>query len=77
MSLLLDGCETFGEIDVTRSGTTVQIDVWNVRPHPNLDIACILVIAEEQHKVALESNFESGIECTLIVNDFEITFVAQ
>lgn len=77
VSLLSDGCETFGEIDVTRNGTTVRIDAWNVRPHPSLDTARILVIAEEQNNVVLGSNFESGFECMLITNDFEAISVAR
>ena len=78
VSALPNGCAEFDGFDVERDGTTVLINVWNLVPHPSLDIACIEIFRTEQSNVALGSDFEPGVEYTLLVNDFEMmTFIAQ
>ena len=60
VSALRNGCAEFDGFDVERKGTTVFINVWNLEPHPSLEIACIEIFRTEQSNVALGSDFEPG-----------------
>ena len=77
VSILPDGCAEFDRNDVTREDTTIRIDVWNLVPAPDAEIACILIVGTVEHNVALGTDFVSGTDYTVIVNDVSDTFVAQ
>ena len=77
VSGLPNGCVEFERIDLTRDGTTIQIDVWNRVPEPTAEIACTLVFGLADHNVALGSDFEPGVEYTVQINDITRSFVAQ
>ena len=77
LSGLPSGCDEFDALDVARDGLTIRIDVWNLAPAPEADIACTTIYGTVEHNVALGSDFESGREYSVLVNDIETTFVAQ
>lgn len=77
VSILPDGCAEFDRNDVTREDTTIRIDVWNLVPAPEAEIACIDIFRTVEHNVPLGTDFVSGTEYTVIVNDVSRTFVAQ
>ena len=72
-----NGCVEFDSIEVTRDGTTIVVDVWNSAPANPAAIACILLFRTTDHNVALGSDFESGVEYTVQINDVTRSFVAQ
>ena len=77
LSGLPSGCDEFDALDVARDGLTIRIDVWNLTPAPEADIACTTIYGTVEHNVALGSDFEPGLEYSVLVNDVETTFVAQ
>jgi hypothetical protein len=72
-----DGCHRFSRYEVARDGTTVRIDVYNTRPEDLSVVLCTMIYGETTSNVALGSDFESGVEYTLEVNDVTHTFTAQ
>ncbi|MEZ4501585.1 MAG: hypothetical protein R3C39_03080 [Dehalococcoidia bacterium] len=72
-----DGCHRFSRYEVSRDGTTVRIDVYNTRPEDLSVVLCTMIYGETTSNVALGSDFESGVEYTLEVNDVTQTFTAQ
>jgi ABC-type transport system substrate-binding protein len=77
VSALPNGCHHFSRYEVSRDGTTVHIDVWNTVPANLSVVACAMIYGEVTSNVALGSDFVSGVEYTLEVNDMTQTFVAQ
>jgi len=72
-----DGCHRFSRYEVSRDGTTVRIDVYNTRPKDLSVVLCTMIYGETTSNVALGSDFDSGVEYTLEVNDVTRTFTAQ
>ena len=77
VSALPNGCVQFERLDLTRDGTMIQIDIWNRVPAPEAEVACTLIFGLKNHNVALGSDFESGVEYTVQINDLTRTFIAQ
>ena len=77
VSALPNGCHRFSRYEVSRDGNTVRIDVWNAVPANLSAVACTMIYGEVTSNVPLGSDFESGVEYTLEVNDVTRTFVAQ
>jgi hypothetical protein len=77
VSALPNGCHRFSRYEETRSGTEIQIDVYNTFPAEDGDLACTMIYGEVTSNVALGIDFEPGTEYTLQVNDVTKTFVAQ
>ena len=74
---LPSGCAVFDKAEVTgREGTTITIRVTHTMPSdPNT--ACTMIYGYHESVVDLGSDFESGTEYTVKVNDQETTFTAQ
>lgn len=68
ISGLPSGCATFDRPDVTRNGTVVNIDVYNMVPAPGELIACTAMYGIHDENVRLGSDFERGTEFTVVVN---------
>ena len=72
---LADGCTTFHEEKVERSGNIISINVTTQRPK---DAVCTQVYGTFERNVALGSDFTSGVTYTVNVNDAKpVAFVAQ
>lgn len=75
---LPSGCAEFDRIDVERDGTEVFLWVWNWVPAPDEEIACTAIYGIAENNVNLGSDFDPGVEYSLIVNgELRETFVAQ
>ena len=74
---LPSGCAVFDKSEVTgREGTTITIRVTHTMPaDPNT--ACTMIYGLHESVVELGTDFESGTEYTVKVNDKETTFTAQ
>jgi len=68
---LRDGCTTFNDIEVTREGNVVNIEV--TVQHPK-DVFCPAIYGYFEKDVNLGSDFTIGTTYTLNVNDFTTTF---
>ena len=77
VSGLPSGCAEFNGHDVARDGTTIRITVNNLEPASEALVLCTAIYGMHQSNVALGSDFESGTEYTVHVNDATETFVAQ
>jgi hypothetical protein len=71
---LRDGCTTFRDAVITREGNTVNIEVTTQRPR---DAICSQVYSYFERNLNLGSDFKSGTEYTLNVNDYATTFLYQ
>ena len=74
-SALPDGCSRFAGYTVERDGTTITVEVWNSVPTGRAP--CTMLYGYHLFSVELGSDFESGVEYTLVVGAQELTFVAQ
>ncbi|MDD5082461.1 MAG: hypothetical protein PHU08_03710 [Dehalococcoidales bacterium] len=63
---LADGCTTFHELEVERSGNTINIEVTTQRPR---DAQCTQVYGYFEKNVNLGTDFASGGTYTINVND--------
>jgi hypothetical protein len=77
VSGLPSGCASYHATNVARTGTTIEIEVINLVPAPSADIACTMIYGMHEQTVNLGSDFESGVEYTVIVNGKTLTFTAQ
>ncbi|MEZ4554729.1 MAG: hypothetical protein R3B59_12660 [Dehalococcoidia bacterium] len=76
VSGLPSGCASFDHYEVTRSGDSIEVAVWNrIQAPPNG--ACTAIYGMVEHSIALGSDFESGRIYTVRVNDEVRTFTAQ
>jgi hypothetical protein len=76
VSGLPDGCYQFDHYELSRDGADIGIAVWN-RVDKNPDTACIQVYGEHEETIDLGSDFESGGQYSVHVNDETLTFTAQ
>ena len=74
-SALPDGCSRFAGYTVERDGTTITIEVWNSVPTGL--VPCNMMYGYHPFSVELGSDFESGVEYTLVAGERELTFIAQ
>ncbi len=74
---LPSGCAVFDKAEETgREGTTITIRVTHTMPaDPNT--ACTMIYGYHESTVELGTDFVSGTEYTVKVNDQETTFTAQ
>ena len=67
---LPSGCTEFDRIDVERVDTyQINLTVWNLVPAPDEPIACTTIYGITENTVALGSDFESGVEQVVLVNE--------
>lgn len=72
-----DGCTEFNEAKLTqRTGNTVEIEVTNTHPS-DPTIACTAIYGTHESIVELGTDFASGAEYVVKVNDKELRFTAQ
>ena len=71
---LSDGCTTFRQLTVERSGNTIYIEVITQRPKGAI---CTQVYGFFEQNVNLGSDFTSGETYALRVNDVTTNFVMQ
>jgi hypothetical protein len=70
---LSDGCSRFAGYTVERGGTTIE--AWSSVPTGS--VPCDMMYGDHPFSVELGSNFESGVEYTLLAGEWELTFVSQ
>ena len=77
VSGLPDGCAQFNEAKITgRTGTTIEVEVTNTVPSdPN--VVCTAIYGTHEEIIELGSDFDSGTEYVVKVNDEELKFTAQ
>lgn len=74
---LPSGCAEFDKAEITgREGTTITIRVTHTMPADE-NTACTMIYGYQESVVELGTDFVSGTEYTVKVNDKETTFVAQ
>lgn len=73
---LPSGCAEYRDATLERDGATLTITVTNTMPASDR-VACTMIYGYTEHTVELGTDFESGSEYTVHVNDRTITFVAQ
>lgn len=74
---LPSGCAVFDKAEETgRDGTTITIRVTHTMPS-DPDVACTAIYGYHESTVELGTDFVSGTEYTVKVNDKETTFTAQ
>lgn len=76
VSGLPSGCAEFSHSDVERDGDTIKVTIWNTVPADDT-VPCTMIYGMHESSVNLGSDFESGSEYTVYVNDQRITFTAQ
>lgn len=85
VSGLPDGCAEFNEATLTGRtereiegivGTTIEIEVTNTVPS-GTDVICTAVYGTHEETIDLGSDFDSGTEYVVKVNDEELKFTAQ
>ncbi len=77
VSAQTDGCTRFSRFEVERSGTLIEITVYNTVPENSAVVVCTAVYSETTSNVALGSDFEPGETYTFSVNGERQSFVAQ
>jgi hypothetical protein len=77
VSGLPDGCTEFNEAKLAgRTGNVIQVEVTNTHPSdPN--IACTAIYGSHESIVELGTDFTSGTDYVVKVNDKELRFTAQ
>jgi hypothetical protein len=71
---LRDGCTTFHDAVVTREGDTINIEVTVQKPR---DKVCPTIYTYFEENLNLGSEFTVGTTYTIIVSDFQTTFIYQ
>jgi len=71
---LSDGCTTFHKLDIRRSASTIDIEVTTKRPK---DAVCSEIYGFFERNVNLGSDFISGENYTVKVNEVTTSFVMQ
>lgn len=67
------GCYTFDSYNVTRTGNTTLVEIFNLY----CDMPCAQVYNYVEHTIPLGSDFVSGGNYTVVVNNVTESFVAQ
>lgn len=73
---LPSGCAEFHGATMERTGDTITVTVQNRMP-ASPDVACTMIYGTHEETVELGSDFVSGREYTVKVNDRDLTFTAQ
>lgn len=77
VSGLPDGCAEFYEAALTgRTGKTIEIEVTNTVPS-DPKVICTAIYGTHEETIELGSDFDSGTEYVVKVNDEELKFTAQ
>ena len=76
ISGLPDGCHEFERYDLSRDGATITIRVTNRVPTDSNRV-CTQVYGRHEETIELGSDFQSGAEYTVHVNDKTLTLTAQ
>lgn len=77
VSGLPSGCAEFYEATLTgRTGTTIEIEVTNTIPS-DPDLICTAIYGTHEEIIELGSDFDSGTDYVVKVNDEEMKFTAQ
>ncbi|MDA0353041.1 MAG: hypothetical protein O3A10_12625 [Chloroflexi bacterium] len=78
VSGLPNGCHLFERYEVEREdgATDIEITVWNTIPVGD-DIACAEIYGTRSGSVDLGTDFESGVEYTVIAGEVRQTFIGQ
>ena len=74
ISGLPSGCASFSHTEVSQDGTAIKILVYNTVPAPGELIACTEIYGMHEENVALGSDFERGVQYTVMVNDHDAGF---
>lgn len=74
---LSSSCVEHEGYELTDEGYSVEIMVYSRQPSPAAQVMCADVYREHETSVHLGSDFESGREYTVTVNDKVTTFVAE
>ena len=72
---LPNGCARPAGHEISRSGSTIRVLVYNSRPTGN--VACTQAYGTYEFTVSLGSDFVSGTEYAVTVNDRSESFCAQ
>lgn len=77
VSGLPNGCAEFNEAKIAgRTGTTIEIEVTNTIPS-DPDLICTAIYGTHEEIIELGSDFDSGTDYVVKVNDEELKFTAQ
>lgn len=76
VSGLPSGCATFDRYDVSRTGDTIEVKVWNRLEAPK-NGACTAIYGTTKHAIALGADFQPGRAYTVHANAATKKFVAQ
>jgi hypothetical protein len=76
VSGLPNGCHEFDGHELTRDGTDITIRVTNRVPTDST-LACIQVYGQHEEVIELGTDFQSGTQYTVQINDRTLTFAAQ
>ncbi len=74
---LSNGCAEFYGYETTRDGNEIHIEVTNLEPAPTEPIACTEIYRTHEFGVPLGTEFESGDEISVTVNDYAISMIAE
>ena len=73
-SIESDGCHKFDSYNMTRVGSTVQVEILNI---VSIGGACHEAETAVEHTIALGNDFVPGVNYTSEVNDVAVTFVVD
>lgn len=73
VSGLPNGCIKFDRYKLDRQGNTINVKVFNSAPADDT-VACTMVYGMVEHNIPLGTDFVSGAEYTVMVNDVKKTF---
>jgi len=76
VSGLPNSCASFAGYRLDRDGTTIQVEMMNLKPS-DPEVVCAQVYTTVETIIPLGSDFESGTTYTIAVNDVIETFIAQ
>jgi hypothetical protein len=76
VSELPNGCHQFEGVSMERNGTAIAITVTNRVPAESNPV-CTMIYGTHEEVVELGTDFESGVEYTVTVNDRTLTFTAE
>ncbi len=77
VSGLPDGCAEFYKATLTgRTGTTIEIEVTNTVPSDQT-LICTAIYGTHEEIIELGSDFDSGTDYVVKVNDEDLRFTAQ